>query len=328
MTNPYHNDKRLLDLLERWQSGDFSRADEQELQSLTASDDFRRESAEGFMSASETDHSRHLASLRSRLRQRTGTARRVMFPQLLAAVAAVAILILTVVWLMPVQEKQNVSEESVAAPSVQAPSEESSPDAALQDLAVAPAPDRKGGGAVPEQPGTAGNIMAESDQIDDAAMAVSDAEKSLAVQDVQPTAVPAASMPAAEGASKSSDQAAEYALQEAVQTPAPERAMAKKKETRSMPAAAAAQAQPVGGWTAFNEYLRKNARLPEQARQNNVSGTVRIRFVLDANGKPADFLVLKSLGYGCDEAARQLIELYTWQTGQNNELTVDVPFVR
>jgi TonB family protein len=68
--------------------------------------------------------------------------------------------------------------------------------------------------------------------------------------------------------------------------------------------------------------------LPEEARQNNVSGNVRIRFLVDKNGQPKDFLILKSLGFGCDEAARRIIEQYNWIYGQNNTLTVDIPFVR
>lgn len=327
MTNPYHNDKRLLELLERWQSGDFTRADEQELQSLTASDEFRRKSAEGFMSAPEDDHAGRLASLRSRLHSRTGTARRVIMPQLLAAVAAATILVLAVVWLMPMQEKQSASEESVAAPAVQMPRNEPLQDDASQDYATAPAPDSKPS-SEPDRSVANGAKMLESESAGSSAMSAADATEEVAIQGAQPMPEPAAAAPASEDAAKNADVAAQYSAPEEVQMPAPERAMAKKKETRSMPAAAAAQAQPVGGWSAFNEYLRKNARLPEQARQNNVSGVVRIRFVLDANGKPSAFKVIKSLGFGCEAAAMRLIEQYSWQPGQNNELTVDVPFVR
>ena len=71
-SNPYNKDKRLLELLEQWQTGQFTRADEQELQTLTDSDEFRREAVEGFWALPEADHATHLASIRERLRRRTG----------------------------------------------------------------------------------------------------------------------------------------------------------------------------------------------------------------------------------------------------------------
>ena len=102
--NPYNNDKRLIELLERWQSGDFSRADEQELLSLTDSDDFRRETVEGFLSLPEVDHAAHLEAIRTKLRQQNGGKKRVFLMPILAA-AAVLLLILATVWLIPSTEK-------------------------------------------------------------------------------------------------------------------------------------------------------------------------------------------------------------------------------
>ena len=147
MTNPYDNDKRLLELLERWQSGDFTSADEQEIQSLTGSDEFRRESAEGFMAMPDVDHAKHLTSLQKRLKERTGTAKRVLMPQLLTAVAAVVLLVVAVVWLIPSTENA-AKQESLAtesAPPVPPFSADSSdgPSAAEPDLAAAPARERE-----------------------------------------------------------------------------------------------------------------------------------------------------------------------------------------
>ncbi|MBL7807450.1 MAG: energy transducer TonB, partial [Saprospiraceae bacterium] len=149
----------------------------------------------------------------------------------------------------------------------------------------------------------AASDVAASEQADDAAKA----EEVLDEVDMsQYNTLPNKKAPA-----KASSKAAPPAGQEA-----------KKKSSKN------SSALPSGGWDAFNDYLRRNARLPEQARQNNVSGTVRIRFTLGPNNKPGSFTVLKSLGFGCDEAARQLIEAYQWVPGSNNEVTVDVPFVR
>jgi TonB family protein len=68
--------------------------------------------------------------------------------------------------------------------------------------------------------------------------------------------------------------------------------------------------------------------LPEAARQNNVSGSVRLKFRLDVNNQPIDFQIVRSLGYGCDEEAIRLVKAFTWQYGSEQELTVEVPFVR
>jgi negative regulator of sigma E activity len=62
------NDKKGLDLLEKWHSGDFTRADEQALQRLLANcDAFSREAIEGYLEQPETDHLMHLSNLRNRL---------------------------------------------------------------------------------------------------------------------------------------------------------------------------------------------------------------------------------------------------------------------
>jgi hypothetical protein len=85
---------------------------------------------------------------------------------------------------------------------------------------------------------------------------------------------------------------------------------------------------PIDGWEEFNEYLRVNARLTSEARNNNISGVVKHQFNLDANAEPAQFRILRSLGYGCDEQAIQLVQDYEWRLGKNNIVTVEIHFVR
>ncbi|MEO6039696.1 MAG: TonB family protein, partial [Saprospiraceae bacterium] len=88
------------------------------------------------------------------------------------------------------------------------------------------------------------------------------------------------------------------------------------------------QSEPAEGWVAFGEYLRQNARLPADARDHNVSGSVRLRFSVNANGDPQNFVVLHSLGYGCDEEAKRLVQNWNWVRGQQPEVTMEVRFVR
>jgi protein TonB len=92
--------------------------------------------------------------------------------------------------------------------------------------------------------------------------------------------------------------------------------------------ALASESAPADGWDHFQDYLRKNARLTEAARQNNITGKVRVRFQLDSSNQPGNFQIIQSLGYGCDEEAIRLIKAYSWQRGKNPEATVDVPFIR
>lgn len=64
---------------------------------------------------------------------------------------------------------------------------------------------------------------------------------------------------------------------------------------------------PKGGSRKFKRYLKKNKRYPEAAQQNNIHGEVEVAFVINKDGRPEDFTILKSLGYGCDQEAIRLI---------------------
>ncbi len=90
----------------------------------------------------------------------------------------------------------------------------------------------------------------------------------------------------------------------------------------------AEQSEPANGWEAFREYLRQNARLTPEARNRNVSGTVQLQFNVNVNGEPTGFVVLRSLGFGCDQEAIRLVQNWEWVYGKNPIVTVDVPFVR
>ncbi|MEQ9443780.1 MAG: TonB family protein [Cyclobacteriaceae bacterium] len=92
-------------------------------------------------------------------------------------------------------------------------------------------------------------------------------------------------------------------------------------------------AYPVPSKKAFREYLETQLRYPEEARQNNIEGTVKVRFTVRADGQLTDFDVKKSLGYGCDEEAIRLIQKGPeWQPAlregqsQAQEVTVKVRF--
>lgn len=63
-----------------------------------------------------------------------------------------------------------------------------------------------------------------------------------------------------------------------------------------------------GGDEALYLYIGKNLRTPMKAKQNMVNGVVKVLFVIDSLGKVKNPKVTVGLGYGCDEAAIELVE--------------------
>lgn len=133
------NDKKLIQLLERWQSGNFTRADEQELQRLLAeSDGFGREAADGILSFPEENHLKRLASIRKRLPQKDD--RTTFFSGRMFALAASFALLLVAVWWMfsPGKSDEKVAktapEMQQSAPGAANNSTSVSSDAALPDV--------------------------------------------------------------------------------------------------------------------------------------------------------------------------------------------------
>jgi TonB family protein len=59
--------------------------------------------------------------------------------------------------------------------------------------------------------------------------------------------------------------------------------------------------------TAYRQYIQDNLRYPEAAKAAGISGTVTLEFSFDPEGRPFNFFLRKSLGYGCDEEAMRLL---------------------
>ena len=57
------------------------------------------------------------------------------------------------------------------------------------------------------------------------------------------------------------------------------------------------------------EFIRKHLIYPEQAKLNQVKGTVLLRFTIEKDGKIKIIKIVKSLGYGCDEEAKRVMAL-------------------
>ncbi len=339
------DDARFLELLERWLSGAFNRADERELHVLTETDAFRREAWEGFSALPETEHAVHLADIRRRLYAKR-PARRVPLGAWLSAAAAL-VLVAAAIYFWP---KTDPKDPTPAAQTA----ENTTPDTS-GDIAAAPNPSEarsvspSEGPAAPAQRSERSAKAAPPPEQDDLAAAdmVKDEEK-LAdeapaatreigasapgrMQQAQPTQAQdvASGVPAVNTAADKSP-AAESAKPAAPATPFPMKKKADSVFPSDLPKAVATSpaAGPSGGWDAFREFLRRNARLPEAARNNNVSGSVRLQFSVGPDGKPANVQVLQKLGYGCDEEAERLVRLYDWAPPGAAPVVVEVPFRR
>lgn len=74
-----------------------------------------------------------------------------------------------------------------------------------------------------------------------------------------------------------------------------------------------------------NEFLSKNLRYPELAKENNIQGRVTVRFVVDENGSVSDVNVVRGIGGGCDEEAKRVVmKMPKWKPGKQNGKPVKV----
>jgi len=74
-----------------------------------------------------------------------------------------------------------------------------------------------------------------------------------------------------------------------------------------------------------NEFLQKNLRYPELAKENDIQGRVSVRFVVDEQGDISDVSVIKGIGGGCDEEAKRVVmKMPRWKAGRQNGKAVKV----
>ncbi|MBG8555860.1 energy transducer TonB [Hymenobacter guriensis] len=69
-----------------------------------------------------------------------------------------------------------------------------------------------------------------------------------------------------------------------------------------------------GGDKALLLFMREKVQYPAEALQQNVSGKVYVRFVVDEQGRIRDAEVVKGLGHGLDQEALRLVRIMPWWT--------------
>jgi protein TonB len=72
-------------------------------------------------------------------------------------------------------------------------------------------------------------------------------------------------------------------------------------------------------------YLAKAINYPALARENGISGTVVVQFIINKQGKMTDIELLKDIGGGCGrEAIRAIKAMADWQPGKQRGIPVNV----
>lgn len=67
------------------------------------------------------------------------------------------------------------------------------------------------------------------------------------------------------------------------------------------------QAMFKGGMDAWYAYLNKNLKYPSQAKRMGIEGMVIVRFVVNTDGSIQDLELVRTIGGGCDEIAKEVI---------------------
>lgn len=82
-----------------------------------------------------------------------------------------------------------------------------------------------------------------------------------------------------------------------------------------------------GGEEELFKYLSKNIKYPSMARENGISGTVYVTFVVETNGDISDVKKLRGVGGGCDEEAIRVVKAMPgWSAGKQNGKPVRVQY--
>lgn len=85
------------------------------------------------------------------------------------------------------------------------------------------------------------------------------------------------------------------------------------------------QPTPNGGLEGFYLYIKNNLKYPSLARKMGVEGRVFVEFVISKTGKLEELKVAKGIGYGCDEAALEVLKnAPLWKPGKQRGRPVKV----
>ena len=72
-----------------------------------------------------------------------------------------------------------------------------------------------------------------------------------------------------------------------------------------------------GGSEAIKKFIASNLKYPEEARKNNIQGTVFVKYDVDDFGNVLSAVVANGIGYGCDEEALRLVKMLQYNKAKN-----------
>ncbi len=82
-----------------------------------------------------------------------------------------------------------------------------------------------------------------------------------------------------------------------------------------------------GGDQKMLEYIAKNIKYPQIARESGIQGRVFISFVVEPDGSVSNVKVLRGIGGGCDEEAMRVVKsMPKWKPGKQRGKPVRVSY--
>ncbi|MFO7615819.1 MAG: energy transducer TonB [Bacteroidales bacterium] len=79
-----------------------------------------------------------------------------------------------------------------------------------------------------------------------------------------------------------------------------------------------------GGKKAFQDFISRNIRYPEEAMKAGIEGQVIVGYEVTDNGVVQNARIIKGLGYGCDEEALRIVGLLRFEKVKNIKVRVKV----
>ena len=83
-----------------------------------------------------------------------------------------------------------------------------------------------------------------------------------------------------------------------------------------------------GGEAKLMEYVLKNVKYPQIARESGIKGRVFVSFVVEPDGSVSNVKVLRGIGGGCDEEAMRVVKsMPKWKPGKQRGKAVRVSYM-
>ena len=86
------------------------------------------------------------------------------------------------------------------------------------------------------------------------------------------------------------------------------------------------RAEYPGGSKALKSFIHNILRYPKSALENNIEGRVHLKYEVNERSQVHSIIIVKKLGYGCDEEAIRLVSLLDYSEVKNRGVKVNTKF--